>query len=234
VRSRAQTRSRRPFQPIKQILVWLFASCNGEPIGLRVEASHKTTPLPAVATILPSGLTAAGCKWSPINDVMPRCAAHGFDDIVLNTCITSANVAEITAAAEQAKSWGVKAAPPRRVSPPEDRRGPGIPPGMPGQSSEMACPQPRLLAALSRATPCRRRAQPPAIARSGPKTASSRSCKQQLSFRPKAFRCRDLAAGRRSPKSCKQQLSSSASLDPGSTSAAQTPGFGILQTTTSG
>jgi MoaA/NifB/PqqE/SkfB family radical SAM enzyme len=40
-------------------------------------------------------------------DVIPRCAAHGFDDIVLNTCITSANVAEINRAADQAAAWGV-------------------------------------------------------------------------------------------------------------------------------
>ena len=45
--------------------------------------------------------------YDHLNDVVPRCAALGFDDIVLNTCITSANVAEITAIAEQTKSWGV-------------------------------------------------------------------------------------------------------------------------------
>ena len=45
--------------------------------------------------------------YDHLNDVIPRCAQHGFDDIVLNTCITSANVAEITAAADQAKAWGV-------------------------------------------------------------------------------------------------------------------------------
>src|ERR1700722_11348214 len=104
---------------------------------------------------------------------------------------------------------------------------------MPGQSAEMALPQPRLLAAVSRATPAGRRAESPTAARSGPETASARSCKQQLSFRPKAFRGRGLAPGRRPPESCKQQLSSGASLDSGSTSAAQAPGFGILQTTTS-
>lgn len=42
-----------------------------------------------------------------ISDVIPRCASHGFDDIVLNTCITAANVGEINAAADQARSWGV-------------------------------------------------------------------------------------------------------------------------------
>src|ERR1700677_631283 len=104
---------------------------------------------------------------------------------------------------------------------------------MPGQSAEVALPQPRLLAAVSRATPAGRRAESPTAARSGPKAASARSCKQQLSFRPKAFRRRDLAAGPRTPESCKQQLSSGASLDSGTTSAAQAPAVGILQTTTS-
>src|ERR1700691_4009676 len=127
----------------------------------------------------------------------------------------------------------VPAAASRRLSPPESRGRSGIPPGMPGQPSEMAVPQPRLLAAVPRATPSRGRAQPPTAARSGPKTAAARSCKQQLGFRPKALQCRDLAPGRRPPESCKQHLSSGASLDSGSTSAAQAPGFGILQTTTS-
>ena len=42
-----------------------------------------------------------------LNEVIPRCASHGFDDIVLNTCITAANVHEINAAADQARQWGV-------------------------------------------------------------------------------------------------------------------------------
>lgn len=45
--------------------------------------------------------------YDHLNDVIPRCAAHGYDDIVLNTCITSANVAEINGAADQARTWGV-------------------------------------------------------------------------------------------------------------------------------
>jgi MoaA/NifB/PqqE/SkfB family radical SAM enzyme len=45
--------------------------------------------------------------YSHLNDVIPRCAAYGFDDIVLNTCITTANVGDITNAAGQAKAWGV-------------------------------------------------------------------------------------------------------------------------------
>lgn len=45
--------------------------------------------------------------YDHLSDVIPRCAAHGFDDIVLNTCITSANLREIAAAADQAQAWGV-------------------------------------------------------------------------------------------------------------------------------
>ena len=45
--------------------------------------------------------------YGHLSDVIPRCSAHGFDDIVLNTCVTSANVAEINAAADQAQAWGV-------------------------------------------------------------------------------------------------------------------------------
>ncbi len=45
--------------------------------------------------------------YQHLDEVIPRCAAHGFDDIVLNTCITSANVREIESAAIQAKGWGV-------------------------------------------------------------------------------------------------------------------------------
>jgi MoaA/NifB/PqqE/SkfB family radical SAM enzyme len=42
-----------------------------------------------------------------LSDVIPRCAKHGYDDIVLNTCITSANLHEINGAADQARAWGV-------------------------------------------------------------------------------------------------------------------------------
>lgn len=45
--------------------------------------------------------------YDHLSDVIPRCAKHGFDDIVLNTCITSWNVGEINAAADQARAWGV-------------------------------------------------------------------------------------------------------------------------------
>jgi MoaA/NifB/PqqE/SkfB family radical SAM enzyme len=42
-----------------------------------------------------------------LSDLVPRLAALGHDDIVLNTCITSENVAEVTAAADLARAWGV-------------------------------------------------------------------------------------------------------------------------------
>jgi MoaA/NifB/PqqE/SkfB family radical SAM enzyme len=45
--------------------------------------------------------------YDHLSDVIPKCSARGFDDIVLNTCITSANVAEINGAFDQAKKWGV-------------------------------------------------------------------------------------------------------------------------------
>jgi MoaA/NifB/PqqE/SkfB family radical SAM enzyme len=45
--------------------------------------------------------------YEHLNSVIPECAAYGFDDIVLNTCITAANVGEIGGAADQAQKWGV-------------------------------------------------------------------------------------------------------------------------------
>jgi MoaA/NifB/PqqE/SkfB family radical SAM enzyme len=45
--------------------------------------------------------------YEHLSDVIPKCAALGHDDIVLNTCITSANLHEINGAADQAKKWGV-------------------------------------------------------------------------------------------------------------------------------
>ena len=140
---------------------------------------------------------------------------------------------EVPAGAVGVRRPRLPAPPPRRVSPPEDRRGPGIPPGVRRQFAEVALPPSRLLAAISRAAPGCRRAEPPTAARSGPETAAVRSCKQQLSFRPKAFRCSSLAAGIRPPESCKQQLSSRASLGFGSSSAPEATRVGILQTTTS-
>lgn len=45
--------------------------------------------------------------YDHLSDVIPRCAALGYDNIVLNTCITSENVNEINAAGDKAREWGV-------------------------------------------------------------------------------------------------------------------------------
>ncbi len=45
--------------------------------------------------------------YEHLSQIVPRCAAHGFDDIVLNSCITSENVSEINAMADKAREWGV-------------------------------------------------------------------------------------------------------------------------------
>jgi len=45
--------------------------------------------------------------YAHLSDLIPRCAAYGYDDIVLNSCITSENVGEIEAMADQARRWGV-------------------------------------------------------------------------------------------------------------------------------
>jgi len=42
-----------------------------------------------------------------LSEVVPKLAARGYDDIVLNTCITSENVGEINAIADRAREWGV-------------------------------------------------------------------------------------------------------------------------------
>jgi len=42
-----------------------------------------------------------------LNEIVPRLARLGYDDIVLNTCITSENVNEIPAIAGKAREWGV-------------------------------------------------------------------------------------------------------------------------------
>jgi len=42
-----------------------------------------------------------------LEDLVPRLAKLGYDDIVLNSCITSANLGEITAIADKAREWGV-------------------------------------------------------------------------------------------------------------------------------
>jgi MoaA/NifB/PqqE/SkfB family radical SAM enzyme len=45
--------------------------------------------------------------YDHLSDLVPRLARLGHDDIVLNTCIHSENVAEINAAADKAREWGV-------------------------------------------------------------------------------------------------------------------------------
>ncbi|MCW5983150.1 MAG: radical SAM protein [Bryobacteraceae bacterium] len=45
--------------------------------------------------------------YDHLRDLIPRLAALGHDDIVLNSCITSENVAEINAMADRAREWGV-------------------------------------------------------------------------------------------------------------------------------
>jgi MoaA/NifB/PqqE/SkfB family radical SAM enzyme len=44
--------------------------------------------------------------YSHLKDLVPRLTALGHDDIVLNSCITSENVGEINALADQARAWG--------------------------------------------------------------------------------------------------------------------------------
>ena len=42
-----------------------------------------------------------------LEDLIPRLAKLGHDDIVLNSCITSENLGEIEAIADKAREWGV-------------------------------------------------------------------------------------------------------------------------------
>jgi MoaA/NifB/PqqE/SkfB family radical SAM enzyme len=42
-----------------------------------------------------------------LDEIMPRLAALGYDDILLNNCITAENVEEINAIADKAREWGV-------------------------------------------------------------------------------------------------------------------------------
>jgi MoaA/NifB/PqqE/SkfB family radical SAM enzyme len=44
--------------------------------------------------------------YARLQELVPRLAALGHDDIVLNSCITSANVAEINRLADKAREWG--------------------------------------------------------------------------------------------------------------------------------
>lgn len=45
--------------------------------------------------------------YSHLEDLIPRLTGLGYDDIVLNSCITSENVNEIGAIADKARAWGV-------------------------------------------------------------------------------------------------------------------------------
>jgi MoaA/NifB/PqqE/SkfB family radical SAM enzyme len=45
--------------------------------------------------------------YSHLEDLIPRLAKLGHDDIVLNSCITSENLGEIEAIADKARQWGV-------------------------------------------------------------------------------------------------------------------------------
>src|SRR5260370_27212573 len=45
--------------------------------------------------------------YSHLEDLIPRLAKLGHDDIVLNSCITSENLGEIETIADKAREWGV-------------------------------------------------------------------------------------------------------------------------------
>ena len=45
--------------------------------------------------------------YKHLSEVVPKAASHGYDDIVMNNCITAANVAEINANADKVAEWGV-------------------------------------------------------------------------------------------------------------------------------
>ena len=45
--------------------------------------------------------------YAHLSQLVPRLATFGYDDIVLNCCITSENVGEINRLADKAKAWGV-------------------------------------------------------------------------------------------------------------------------------
>ena len=45
--------------------------------------------------------------YKNLSEIVPKVAALGHDDIVMNNCITSSNVAEINAVADKAAEWGV-------------------------------------------------------------------------------------------------------------------------------
>ena len=45
--------------------------------------------------------------YAHLEDLVPRCAKLGYDDIVMNSCITAANLPEINRIADKAREWGV-------------------------------------------------------------------------------------------------------------------------------
>jgi MoaA/NifB/PqqE/SkfB family radical SAM enzyme len=45
--------------------------------------------------------------YDHLEDLVPRVAKLGYDNIVLNSCITSENVGEVNAMADKAREWGV-------------------------------------------------------------------------------------------------------------------------------
>jgi MoaA/NifB/PqqE/SkfB family radical SAM enzyme len=45
--------------------------------------------------------------YDHISRLIPRCAAHDYDDIVLNSCVTSENVSTINEMGDKARDWGV-------------------------------------------------------------------------------------------------------------------------------
>ena len=45
--------------------------------------------------------------YQHLNNIIPRLAALGHDDILMNNCITAENVSEINAIADKAREWGV-------------------------------------------------------------------------------------------------------------------------------
>ena len=45
--------------------------------------------------------------YKHLSEIVPKIAKLGYDDIVLNNCITAANVGEINAIADKAAEWGV-------------------------------------------------------------------------------------------------------------------------------
>jgi MoaA/NifB/PqqE/SkfB family radical SAM enzyme len=45
--------------------------------------------------------------YKHLSEIMPKVAALGHDDVLLNNCITSWNVEEMNAVADKAKEWGV-------------------------------------------------------------------------------------------------------------------------------